>query len=293
MEFGKTDLLQKVQAKIAETQTEFEKIAPSIRQEYGYWLQDFEVQAVISAKRYNAVCDDCTGTCKRLNKCERGYKKVVEVGEDWQGLFIKSEPCQFYKRFQMRRRIQNNFKQSKIPERYVGKRFDSYEVTRDNESAVDWAKHAIENPNQSLMFYGLPGCGKTHLAAIIAQEDLRRGRSVIFGDVPSLLDDLKSSFDRKEDDSTLDEKMRAIMAVDVLVLDDIGTEYSTPWALERLYMIINGRYNVNKPIIATSNYNAEGLKARLKNFYGERIVSRLSEMCEPILISGKDRRYRM
>ena len=119
--------------------------------------------------------------------------------------------------------------------------------------------------------------------------------NVIFGDVPSILDDLKSTFSRKPDDNRprIEELMNELQEVDILVLDDIGTEYSTEWALERLYMIINNRYNVGKPIIATSNFNAEKLKSRFKdNVTGARIVSRLCEMCKAVELKGYDHRIR-
>ena len=87
--------------------------------------------------------------------------------------------------------------------------------------------------------------------------------------------------------------MKQLLNVDMLVLDDIGTEYSTDWAKGELYKIINGRYNNGGALVVTSNYGKDELKARFGNDQtGERIVSRLTQMCEAIQIGGNDRRHR-
>ena len=221
----------------------------------------------------------------------------MTVDEERQKLEIGNRRCKYNLQELQKRRIAQKFERCRIPAKYVGKGFESYEVTADNQAAVKWAKYVIENPSKGLMIFGVPGCGKTHLAAIIAQEDIKRGRSVIFSDVPNLLDTLKATFTEHNDidgkkQATLDTLMRDLSRVDLLILDDIGTEYSTEWAMERLYIIVNDRYNREKPIIATSNFNAEGLEARFKDIKGKRIVSRISEMCQPVLIRGSDRRKR-
>ena len=103
--------------------------------------------------------------------------------------------------------------------------------------------------------------------------------------------------------TSLEELMKALEEVDLLILDDIGTENPTEWAAERLYLIVNSRYSAGKPIIATSNFNAAELVNRLKtrdksgrliesDVTGQRIVSRLCEMCQPVKIGGVDRRLR-
>ena len=115
---------------------------------------------------------------------------------------------------------------------------------------------------------------------------------MIFGDVPSLLDDLKATFDKKSE-SSFEQLMNDLTRADMLILDDIGAEYSTDWAVERLYTVINNRYNAGRPILSTSNYGKDELKRHFKgNMTGSRIVSRLVEMGEMILIGGKDRRYK-
>lgn len=273
----------------------FNNLAPKIRAEYGDWLSNLDIDRIIRARELNAICQNCTGLpCLReWNRC---FVLSINVDEN-SGLNISYAPCKFQANEMHKKTVSRNFNRCQIPAKYVGKDFSSYEVTGGNEEAVEWAKYVIENPSQGLMFYGVPGCGKTHLAAIIAQEHIKRGRSVIFSDVPNLLDTLKATFDRNNDESgekqaNLDTLMKDLIKVDVLVLDDIGTEKATEWAMERLYIIVNDRYNAKRPIIATSNFNAEGLENKYQDIKGKRIVSRISEMCKAILIRGSDRRKR-
>ena len=128
---------------------------------------------------------------------------------------------------------------------------------------------------------------------------MKSGKSVIFGDVPSLLEDLRSSYG-KDNDNHIEEQMNAFSQADLVVLDDVGTEKPTEWAVNRLYLIINDRYNANKPLIITSNYTSKEIEERLNNptdaktagVTGSRIVSRIAEMCKVLTIRGEDRRVK-
>ena len=277
--------LEKLEAEIAE-------LTPNIRAEYGEWLTDYEVEAIIAAQKENKICEKCSGQPCRKDR-NKNFQRVIRTGDDSHYLSIASAPCKYEMQLRKQKRLQRNFVRCKIPPKYVGKTFADYEVTRGNEVAVEWAKYAVGNPKQGLMLYGEPGCGKTFLAAILAQEHLKRGRTVIFGDVPSILDSMKSTFDSDDRQSTLEKLMDELEKVDILVLDDVGTEYPTNWAAERLYIIVNQRYNAEKSIIVTSNFDAMELTRRFKeNVTGKRIVSRISEMCKTIRINDGDRRLK-
>ena len=82
--------------------------------------------------------------------------------------------------------------------------------------------------------------------------------------------------------------MDLIMTVDFLVLDDLGAEKSSPWVLERLTLIVNDRYENLLPTVVTSNLDLELLEKQI----GERIVSRLMEMNQAVLLKGPDYRKR-
>ncbi len=245
------------------------------------------------------ICAKCKG-CPCQKKFAN-YQRVTNVLA--QTVYLEVKPCKYFLAEQTKKKIDRNFAKCQLPPKYVGKDFDSYEVTEFNELAVRGAKWVIENPANGLLLYGNPGVGKTHLAAIIAQELLKIGKSVIFGDIPSILDTMKATFNNSEKQASLDEVMKSLEEVDMLILDDIGTENPTEWAAERLYLVINNRYNAGKPIIATSNFNATELARRLKvkdkngrilesDVTGQRIVSRLTEMCKAVKIGGEDHRQR-
>lgn len=115
-------------------------------------------------------------------------------------------------------------------------------------AAVDYARH----PDKWLVLVGGYGCGKTHLAAAIAQEALQRGMGPVIAVVPDLLDYLRTTFG-PDADTSYDERFNAFKGADLLILDDLGTENATPWAREKLFQIINYRYNERSPMVVTTN----------------------------------------
>ena len=194
--------------------------------------------------------------------------------------------------------LNRKFKAAKIPPLYRDKTFADFKVNGDNAQAVQAAKNFLKNQQGGLFLCGKPGRGKTFLASIVTQEFLKLDKSVIFSDVPTLLEILRNSFDDRN--TKILDLMDDLIKVDLLVLDDLGTENPTEWAVERIYTIINQRYNEEKSLIVTSNFFLGDLSERLnapknassnKNITGSRIVSRLAQMCERVELKGKDWRF--
>jgi DNA replication protein DnaC len=154
-------------------------------------------------------------------------------------------------------------------------------VQRAFRRAFDYAT----NPRGWLILFGNYGCGKTHLAAAIANEALSRHCPVIFTVVPDLLDHLRSTFGPSSE-VAYDERFRTIRDVKLLILDDLGTENTTPWAREKLYQIINHRYNEELPTVITSNRQPEDIEKRIFSRMSDRILS------EIIMIESGDYRMR-
>ncbi len=126
------------------------------------------------------------------------------------------------------------------------------------------SKSFADKPEGWLLLRGGYGCGKTHLAAAIANELLSRRQPVLFINVPDLLDHLRSAF-MPESDTSFDQRFDQVRDAPVLVLDDLGTQNTTPWAQEKLYQILNHRYNAQLPTVVTTNQDLADIDPRLRS----------------------------
>jgi len=126
-----------------------------------------------------------------------------------------------------------------------------------------------ENPEGWLLLVGPNGCGKTHLAAAIANQALDRGAVVLFEPVPDLLDHLRAAF-APSSNEVYDQLFAKMREAEVLILDDMGAQQSSSWANEKLFQLLNYRYNMGMPTVITANL--KGIQA-----VDERIRSRLSD----------------
>ena len=138
---------------------------------------------------------------------------------------------------------------------------------------------------RGLWFTGDVGTGKTTLAMLISRAAMQADRTVAIYSLPRLLAMLRESYD---DDAplSLGELVDRLCAVDLLHVDDVGAEQSSPWVLEQLYTIVNTRYEDGRAVLLTTNLDNEALEAQLT----KRTVSRLYEMCgTPLPMFGDDR----
>ncbi len=133
-------------------------------------------------------------------------------------------------------------------------------------AAVTVAREYAEDPYGWLVLLGANGCGKTHLAAAIANKALNRGRSVFFAVVPDLLDHLRKSF-HPNSDAVYDDIFEQVRNADLLVLDDLGAHNSSPWADEKLYQIVNYRTVSRLPTVVTSDMDVAGLERTHPRIY--------------------------
>ena len=136
---------------------------------------------------------------------------------------------------------------------------------------------------QSLLFYGRTGLGKTHLSLAIAHDVLAKGYDVIYDSVINLLDKVeREHFGKAKDDDA--DTLSLLLQVDLLILDDLGTEFTSPFYVSAIYNIINTRLNRGLPTIISTNLEISDLKNR----YEERIVSRLYAVYEIMRFIGTD-----
>jgi DNA replication protein DnaC len=130
--------------------------------------------------------------------------------------------------------------------------------------AYDIAWQYAESPKGWLILFGGYGCGKTHLAAAIANRAVERGQAVLFVVVPDLLDHLRATFGPNSPVS-YDERFEEVRSAPLLILDDLGTQSSTAWAEEKLFQILNYRYTARLPTVISSNQRLEEIDLRTRS----------------------------
>lgn len=193
-----------------------------------------------------------------------------------------------------------------VPPRYLACRFETFTARPGTAKAIAAARAVVACERDGLVLCGNPGTGKTHLAVAMLAERLRAwlemypdeaidrvvdGYAVVsrrppltvrLVSVPSFLDLLRSRIRFADAVDPLPD----LIAADLLVLDDLGREKVTDWASERLYVLVNERYNAMRPTVVTSNYPPATLAERGY----DAVVSRLSEGGPALVISAGDYR---
>ena len=211
---------------------------------------------------FNKPCNTCTacgeftqrdvniqGVIRRLPracKCRREYLQQQEAENER----LKAKDIQ--------RRLDKYKAYSLMDDRFLHSTFENWIERSDNKRLREFAWAYCENfdavfaENKGILLYGDAGCGKTFAAFAIANELYKRGRSVMAISVHRILDIIKDSFnDFGENGET--EIYETLGEASLLILDDLGVEYKTAWAYERLYNIIDTRYRAAKPLIITTN----------------------------------------
>jgi len=133
--------------------------------------------------------------------------------------------------------------------------------------AFDFAK----NPEGWLVFMGETGCGKTHLAAAIVNYCYEAGKPALFVVVPEFLDHLRSAFS-PDSKVPYDQYFESVKTAPLLVLDDFGEQSMTPWVREKLYQLINYRYNSRLPTVVTTRYSFDEILGEVDPAISSRLV---------------------
>lgn len=184
-------------------------------------------------------------------------------------------------------------KNSGIPKRFKRKTFKNYE-RRDNPIAYKKAKDFAErfpDINKGLLLVGPVGTGKTHLAAAISNTLINRLYTVYFGNSTDIITFIKDTYSKKTNLTEAEAISLMTEEVDLLVIDDLGKESETAHNLALLYQIINKLYDNEKLVVITTNYNSADLARKLGE-RGAAMVSRITGMCEPVILTGEDWRLK-
>jgi DNA replication protein DnaC len=209
----------------------------------------------------------------------------------------------------------------RIPNLYRGVSFERPPVLGMPEAIVSEVRRYVRNldarldEGRGLWLTGDVGTGKTSLAMLVSKAALDAGRSVAIYSLPRLLNMIR---DEVGAESSLLDLLDRLSSVDLLHIDDLGAQHTTPWRLEQLYSIVDARYQAKRAIVATTDLMpselAEQMGRRIlttvsrdndgqssqerkvvsddsSEVVGKRIVSRLVEMCgDPLPLYGDDKR---
>lgn len=142
--------------------------------------------------------------------------------------------------------------------------------------ALKWAR----DPEGWLVLTGGTGCGKTHLAAAIANVRLDDGQRVAFATVPDLLDELRATY-APDAPRRYDQLFKSLLEAEVLILDDLGAQKSSPWAEEKLYQLLNHRHVARALTVVTTNKRLGDLEPRIASRLADTEVSLLRDITAP------------
>lgn len=256
------------------------------------------------AKRRDELSKDRPDGCWCLGEGGRGLRHVTPIQESFleycscpdgeaakdaalRGVLEWKQSVEQYERDVALQRIWGG---SGVPAAYTDFSIMSFPSSKENKQII---RRIIQwcDEESWLYLYGDFGRGKTGIAVGILKEMAGRGKTVLFQTVPELLERIKSTYsqtgDLREGVSERDV-MESLKAVDVLVLDDLGTERMSDWVAEKLFIIINHRYSNNLRTVITSNISIDELARRV----GERIVWRIVERSKVYELRGPNLRER-
>jgi DNA replication protein DnaC len=230
-----------------------------------------------------------------------GLVRVVNEAGKW-----VSRPCEC----QQAQREERRLAAAHIPERYRDCSLDAFEIYHGADGSLNKAllsarqyveSYPVDTAGKGLLFTGSIGVGKTHLAVGVLQRLVReRGVKGLFCDYRELLKSIQNSYNPQVQTTELD-LLKPVFSAEVLVLDDLGAQKPNEWVWDTVALILNSRYNDRLSTIITTNYADQsagsGAKTEaeraareptLGDRIGDRMLSRLAEMCIRIKMTGKD-----
>lgn len=181
----------------------------------------------------------------------------------------------------------------RLPKRFRGVSFDREPVASMNQALIREVRTYVRSiaerldEGRGIWFVGGVGTGKTTLAMLISKAAMDADRTVAIYSLPRLLALLRETYD-DDAEFSLNDLIDRLCSVDLLHIDDVGAEQSSPWVLEQLYTIVNTRYEDGRAILLTTNLDREALEDQI----GPRTVSRIYEICggDPLPMWGEDHR---
>lgn len=264
---------------------------------------------VLENIKYNEIIHN------KSKKCEFCGKELAPIGFDYlyaniSPEFINYERCtckkaQEYwkkqdqiayeneKKKHYREIINKIYKQSYMQKNLQSKNFENFNIGSNNKIAIkvakDYTDKCIKNIERNgLIITGKSGHGKTHLASAIANKLIEQDKIVLMGRLTTLLDMIKETY--RDNTKSENELIELYSNVDLIIIDDLGTEKISNWALEKLYTIIQNRCEKELPIIITTRFNKEGLIERFEKSQDKELadatIEKLYQMCYGITLKN-------
>jgi DNA replication protein DnaC len=215
------------------------------------------------------------------------YTSLLIKGE-WSGcvacmhqvdLARENEQREAWRRQLAAREWQRKLGRAAIPEKFHDRTFETYKAVNDGQkAALAKAQRYAANFDEALLygtsmiFCGTVGTGKTHLAVAIAHEVMKKGRQAVFVKVMKAIDAVRETY-AKGYPRTKAQVIRDFVEPELLILDEAGMQRGTDDEKGILFEIIDGRYELSRPTILTSNLEMPALE----ELFGERSIDRLRE----------------
>ena len=181
---------------------------------------------------------------------------------------------------------------SLMDEKFRDSTFANFQTTPDNARQLKLCRRyatafeTMKEKNQGLLFWGNPGTGKTYAAACIANHLLDNKYPVVMTSFVKLISELQRTRNDEDEETIIARLNRAAL----LIIDDLGAERSTDYALERVYNIVDSRYRAKKPMLLTTNLTIKEMQSTTDIRYA-RIYDRVFEVCYPLEFKGESWRF--
>ena len=222
--------------------------------------------------------------CRAMCECQEQEKKNAEQEE---------------KHRKQLDTFRNNKLCSLLGKRYLECMFSTAKITENNKEAFIKFKKYVNNSKEAFSsnigfyIYGDNSTGKTYLTACVCNELIYQGWKCVYTNLATILNEIRSSYDGNGmGECAILSKLQSF---DFAFIDDIGKEFiareynssSSKWAEQKLFEVINARYNAEKPTIFTSNYSISELASVLN--LDKAIIERINEMSTRIIkLEGDD-----
>ncbi len=234
---------------------------------------------VLNASKH---CASCKGLDSCLNNV-KGFTKYYDQSTNT----VKAKKCKYKDLEDKREKDLSLFKTMFMPSNVLSYSLLDYKTdTPRRKTALKYASKFISNPKEESGLYlaGTFGCGKTYLLAAVANELSRKGVNVILAYFPDLVREIKNNF---SNGARLEEIINTLKTVDVLMLDDLGSENLSAWLRDEILgPILNYRYEAKKPICISSNLSASDLSDHfaktsdgIDTVKATRLMKRISVLC--------------